>query len=722
MLSPATSASRTSRWFAITMVVVVVLGLSLGLAGQLQAIERSVRITMQTDVDYVEQVLAAKAAEAFAMATLLAQDPTMIEPLEQRDRAALLARFEEPFEELRREHGIAHLHFAIPPATSLLRVHAPDLYGDDLTPYRPMLVAAMESGTPLAGFERGRMGASARATVPVLSSEAPDSWAPAAGDNRRVVGLVDLGYSLDSALLSDALGGIAVALVTLPSDAVTAEVGREDQPVTVSTLPPEVGLVVDSPAESLALIDGDLDALIPHDRTQWRLSRRVLNDHLGAPAAVLVVASDVSDAQTTRSLAHLTTALTALLLLVSGVVLLVLRRSARRQLEVAATSILRSGQLGRALRMADTEEASLRVLDRALNQIVTEGASRLLLADSSRAHLKVAIDHGFDDAQDALPTPGRCPATRSGEIQRFNDLDAIDVCPFLLSGACASGYEGGLRCQPMTIRGATVGVLQAQAAQGSFPEHVEHQLDDLVRQAGDHLTQVRAQVEASHQAATDPLTGLANRRHFDREVGRRLEDTPAYAVLYADLDHFKRLNDSHGHDVGDRALRLFAGVLRSSLRPDDIISRFGGEEFVIFLPGCDRHQAREAAERVREELVLALASGTVPSFTVSIGVADRTVTNERHPAAGLDAVLAAADAALLQAKDAGRDRVVVQADNPASAIGTRPDTPEPTAGSDERSHAAQPDRSAPTQRRGPDLAHNDHPAQDHDDHPAPARV
>jgi len=135
----------------------------------------------------------------------------------------------------------------------------------------------------------------------------------------------------------------------------------------------------------------------------------------------------------------------------------------------------------------------------------------------------------------------------------------------------------------------------------------------------------------------------------------------SYALAYGDLDHFKTLNDTQGHDAGDQALRLFARVLGDSLRPDDIAARYGGEEIVIVLPDCSTDSATAVLERVRESLALALSAGRVPPFTVTFGVASSAY------AAEFDEIVAIADGALLGAKAAGRNRVSV-ADFPAEDL------------------------------------------------------
>lgn len=126
----------------------------------------------------------------------------------------------------------------------------------------------------------------------------------------------------------------------------------------------------------------------------------------------------------------------------------------------------------------------------------------------------------------------------------------------------------------------------------------------------------------------------------------------ACVQLHRDLDRFKQLNDLHGHDAGDRALRSFSRTLRESLRPQDIICRWGGEEFVVVLPGCDTPRAVEAMNRVRTNLALGSMSGNAADVTASFGVA------QACDADLFAEVVERADAALHQAKAGGRNRVV----------------------------------------------------------------
>ena len=169
----------------------------------------------------------------------------------------------------------------------------------------------------------------------------------------------------------------------------------------------------------------------------------------------------------------------------------------------------------------------------------------------------------------------------------------------------------------------------------------------------------------------DPLTGLVNRRGFDEAFRRawasgvRLKDS--MAVLVVDVDRFKEYNDALGHPAGDTCLRAIATILRSSTpRASDVVARYGGEEFVILCPHTDAAGAVALAERVvaqmREAAMPHPNSPVGKSVTLSVGAAAVTCTADRSA----EALLAAADAALYEAKRAGRDRAVVTLALPAA--------------------------------------------------------
>lgn len=167
------------------------------------------------------------------------------------------------------------------------------------------------------------------------------------------------------------------------------------------------------------------------------------------------------------------------------------------------------------------------------------------------------------------------------------------------------------------------------------------------------LRAVRDRVAMERLAATDYLTGVANRRGFERAVRRLLASGTGGAFLIVDLDHFKRVNDSHGHDAGDRMLARVGVELRAALRAGDVVGRIGGEEFGVFMPGLEREQAHLVSERLRERIagvrVRVKPGDDQISVTLSGGLACAP--------GGYGDLYRLADAALYRAKHAGRNRV-----------------------------------------------------------------
>ncbi|WP_336920892.1 GGDEF domain-containing protein [Aquipuribacter sp. SD81] len=185
---------------------------------------------------------------------------------------------------------------------------------------------------------------------------------------------------------------------------------------------------------------------------------------------------------------------------------------------------------------------------------------------------------------------------------------------------------------------------------------IERRRVATARQATAHAAQALGRAalfgRLREAADTDGLTGLANRRTFDRALQQQVSSTlqQPFSLLLVDLDHFKRLNDTHGHQAGDDALRVAAGLLQLACRDGDLAARYGGEEFAVILPGVCSDDALPVAERIRAEVET--ADGPVP-VTASIGVACWPKDAEDP-----QELLAVADAALYRAKKDGRNRVV----------------------------------------------------------------
>ena len=160
-----------------------------------------------------------------------------------------------------------------------------------------------------------------------------------------------------------------------------------------------------------------------------------------------------------------------------------------------------------------------------------------------------------------------------------------------------------------------------------------------------------------NQAIRDPLTSLYNRRYFEEEVRKLISaakvDGSNYSVMMVDADHFKRVNDTYGHKIGDKVLIELAATCEKALRENDIVARYGGEEFVIFLSQTNANSAKMVADRLREtisRIVVHADDGSPGTFTVSIGISSSEVSDN------IDHLIKTADEALYRAKENGRNR------------------------------------------------------------------
>lgn len=181
------------------------------------------------------------------------------------------------------------------------------------------------------------------------------------------------------------------------------------------------------------------------------------------------------------------------------------------------------------------------------------------------------------------------------------------------------------------------------------------------------LNQTLQQME--ELATLDSLTGLLNRRalytHAEAELSRSRRDRNPVSLMMLDIDHFKQVNDKHGHLIGDKALRLIADTLKMNKRPYDWAGRWGGEEFLLVLPNTDESVAVTIAERMRLQILethLSVATGVL-QLNASFGIASTASVQGLEPSTSelyhLDTLVAHADEALMQAKELGRNRVCV---------------------------------------------------------------
>ncbi len=237
-------------------------------------------------------------------------------------------------------------------------------------------------------------------------------------------------------------------------------------------------------------------------------------------------------------------------------------------------------------------------------------------------------------------------------LELCGELKATEVgarTPFIV---LARRVLGDAEAAAVLLAGADDVVADATSRAGELRARVRGQLRH--KRGLDALRRLRSEREALRlDASTDALTGVWNRRAFEAMLDAQVLAHQRFGLLFVDVDHFKAVNDAHGHDAGDAVLARLGHVLSSSVRPGDAVARLGGEEFVVLLRGVALEGALTAAERLRTAAA-ELPSAAIPRVTVSVGVAVRDSVED----VTADDLMRRADAALYAAKRAGRDRVV----------------------------------------------------------------
>jgi diguanylate cyclase (GGDEF)-like protein len=250
-----------------------------------------------------------------------------------------------------------------------------------------------------------------------------------------------------------------------------------------------------------------------------------------------------------------------------------------------------------------------------------------------------------------------CWALRRGQLHWYDPTSVRMPCKHVGE----PGPRGSL-CQPLLAQGEVLGILHITS---------EHEISDDFRKRGAILGEQLSMALANlalreklrSQSIRDPLTGLFNRRYTEETLGRELHrasrSAESLAVMMLDVDHFKRFNDTFGHEAGDQVLCEIGKALSAHTRASDVVSRMGGEELLVVLPGARGEDAERKAQELRaaiSKLRIMHAGRDLGEVTISVGVAI-------HPQHGATAgeLLRIADAALYTAKREGRDRVVVAA-------------------------------------------------------------
>jgi len=251
-----------------------------------------------------------------------------------------------------------------------------------------------------------------------------------------------------------------------------------------------------------------------------------------------------------------------------------------------------------------------------------------------------------------------CWAIRRGQAHEVTDpLDNVLCQHFVRSP------KTGSLCLPLVVQGEMLGVLSVEIPAEIKPDHMQHWRQQVVT-VGEgiklSLSNLKLREIMREQANHDLLTGLFNRRYLNdtlqRELNHARRDCKQTTIAMVDIDHFKQLNDTYGHDAGDLMLRELGRVLRENVRKSDIACRFGGEEFVLILLDSPLESGRHHLEKINtlvKEMQIHYGEQLINSMSLSTGIIEAS----QHEMTA-EELLSAADKALYAAKRAGRDCIV----------------------------------------------------------------
>ena len=322
-------------------------------------------------------------------------------------------------------------------------------------------------------------------------------------------------------------------------------------------------------------------------------------------------------------------------------------------------------EMSQVLQSCVTEQEAFQTAPRFCERLYPGAAGALYLTRASRDQVEMVAAWGEPRERAPLFRPPDCWALRRGRPHEVREDGSGLVCPHVQETATSLAPY---LCIPLMAQGETLGLFHIEFSGGPHASS-GHEIAPseralavtLAEQLASAFANLKLRDSLRQQSIRDALTGLFNRRFLEeslqRELSRVQRSGKPLAAIMIDVDHFKRFNDTFGHDAGDLVLREVGALLRRQVRGSDIACRYGGEEFLILLPEAPLAQARERAERLRQavhELQPVQNGRALGTITISLGVAlfpDHGDTPE--------SLVQAADAALYQAKKAGRDRVVV---------------------------------------------------------------
>jgi diguanylate cyclase (GGDEF)-like protein/PAS domain S-box-containing protein len=313
-------------------------------------------------------------------------------------------------------------------------------------------------------------------------------------------------------------------------------------------------------------------------------------------------------------------------------------------------------KMGRLLQACQSSEEVYKTLSDLAGEMFPDLAGALYLLNPQRTLVNVTATWGKQPAAKQVFFPDECWALRHGRTRPLGETQAGSHCIHL-----DEPLPGVSLCLPLQAQGEILGILHLQSEQEKGLDEAKQQLAYIVvEHLGLALSNIRLREALREQSIRDPLTGLYNRRYMEealrQQMSRVTRQLHPLGIVMIDIDHFKRYNDTHGHAGGDELLRALGQFLQQKVRKEDIVCRYGGEEFLLIMPDASLETARQRAEDLRQEIrkLRMQDSQIVETITLSIGIAI-------YPQHGrtIEHVLRSADEALYRAKRDGRDRVIV---------------------------------------------------------------
>lgn len=314
-------------------------------------------------------------------------------------------------------------------------------------------------------------------------------------------------------------------------------------------------------------------------------------------------------------------------------------------------------------------DESFTIIRTAVCELFPSCSGAIVLFNNSRNLLTVAHRWGTRCEIENSFTPETCWALRRGHMHAATDA-GVPCCTHMTVAADDAAPLAGRICIPMLAHGETIGLFYVACENAYIADDATHViLQRISEQASLAISNLRLQERLREQSVRDPLTRLYNRRYLEETMAHELARGDAAAnplgVLVMDVDHFKRFNDTMGHDAGDALLAQFAHTISVTIPNTAFACRYGGEEFVVILPRTELKDATAVAEAIRlatQNMRASMNGKPLPPVTVSIGVAMRG----QHGETAKD-LISAADGALYEAKRNGRNKVEVAGKTEAAA-------------------------------------------------------